>query len=56
MQSLAGLAAVLSRFTVRPAASSVRRPALDPRSGIVQTVKHGLPLMFHDRLGKAPPA
>ncbi|XP_041980384.1 cytochrome P450 6B6-like [Aricia agestis] len=54
MQSLAGLAAVLARFTVRPAPGAPRRPAVDPASGIVQSVKGGVPLVFIER--SAPPA
>ncbi|XP_023943487.2 cytochrome P450 6B6-like [Bicyclus anynana] len=53
MQSLAGLAAVLARFTVRPAPGAPRRPRLNPASGVVQSVAGGLPLLFEER---APPA
>lgn len=49
MQSLAGLAAVLSRFSVAPAPNTKRKPTLEPKAGIVQTIKGGLPLMFYDR-------
>ncbi|CAH2107765.1 unnamed protein product [Euphydryas editha] len=49
MQSLAGLAAILARFSVRPAPSTVRRPLVDPKSSIVQSVKGGLPLLFIER-------
>ncbi|XP_045446295.1 cytochrome P450 6B6-like [Melitaea cinxia] len=49
MQSLAGLAAILARFSVKPAPSTVRRPVIDPNSGIVQTIKGGLPLLFIER-------
>ncbi|XP_050350236.1 cytochrome P450 6B6-like isoform X2 [Nymphalis io] len=49
MQSLAGLAAVLSRFTVRPAPSTLRHPIVNPTSGVVQTIKGGLPLLFRER-------
>ncbi|XP_013192034.2 cytochrome P450 6B7 [Amyelois transitella] len=49
MQSLAGLAAVLARFTVKPAPASQRWPAVDPRGGIVQVVKDGIPLIFQER-------
>ncbi|XP_053619568.1 cytochrome P450 6B6-like [Plodia interpunctella] len=49
MQSLAGLAAVLSKFSVSPATSTIRWPKIDPRSDIVQTILGGLPLMFHER-------
>ncbi|XP_046966596.1 cytochrome P450 6B6-like [Vanessa cardui] len=53
MQSLAGLAAVLSRFTVRPAPSTIRHPIVNPTSGIVQTVKGGLPLLFLERKARS---
>ncbi|XP_026486304.2 cytochrome P450 6B6-like [Vanessa tameamea] len=49
MQSLAGLAAVLSRFSVRPAPNTIRRPPVNPASGIVQSIQGGLPLLFIER-------
>ncbi|XP_013192041.1 cytochrome P450 6B6-like [Amyelois transitella] len=49
MQSLAGLAAVLSKFSVSPAADTKRWPEIDPRSDIVQTIVGGLPLQFNER-------
>nr|ULR85483.1 cytochrome P450 [Spodoptera frugiperda] len=49
MQSLAGLAAVLSCFTVEPAKETVRHPVVDPLSSVVQSIKAGLPLMFRER-------
>ncbi|KAL0851479.1 hypothetical protein ABMA28_007276 [Loxostege sticticalis] len=50
MQSLAGLAAVLSQFTVEPAPESVRFPEVDPTSDVVQSPKGGkLPLIFKRR-------
>nr|AET11927.1 cytochrome P450 [Helicoverpa armigera] len=49
MQSLAGLAAVLSEFTVEPAPETLRYPVVDPQSSIVQSVQGGLPLMFRPR-------
>nr|AHW57301.1 CYP6AB47 [Chilo suppressalis] len=49
MQSLAGLAAVLSRFSVRPAPETVRHPTVSPSSDIVQSIKGGLPLLFEPR-------
>lgn len=52
MQSVAGLAAVLSRFIVRPAPSSRRHPITDPASGVVQVIKGGLPLLFIERSSK----
>ncbi|XP_063832184.1 cytochrome P450 6B2-like [Ostrinia nubilalis] len=54
MQSLAGLAAILSRFSVEPAPGSVRFPQPDPTSDIVQSPKGGkLPLIFKDRKASA---
>ena len=50
MQSLAGLAAILSRFTVEPAPETKRYPTVNPRSGFVQTIKAGLPLLFRKRI------
>ncbi|CAD0206776.1 unnamed protein product [Chrysodeixis includens] len=49
MQSLAGLAAVLSSFTVEPAPETVRHPIVDPKSAIVQSITKGLPLTFRPR-------
>ncbi|XP_013141588.1 PREDICTED: cytochrome P450 6B2-like [Papilio polytes] len=49
MQSLAGLAAVLSRYTVEPAPQTQRHPTVDPTSNIVQSVIGGIPLMFRPR-------
>ncbi|XP_045533807.1 cytochrome P450 6B6 isoform X5 [Papilio machaon] len=46
MQSLAGMAAVLSRYSVEPAPQTVRYPRVDPTSNAVQGVIGGLPLMF----------
>ncbi|KAL0884223.1 hypothetical protein ABMA27_016221 [Loxostege sticticalis] len=55
MQSLAGLAAILSRFTVEPAPESKRHVEVNPRSQIVQAVKgDSLPLMFRERKKFAP--
>ncbi|XP_046966797.1 cytochrome P450 6B6-like [Vanessa cardui] len=53
MQSLTGLAAVLSRFTVRPAPSTQRHPVINPTSGVVQLLKGGLPLLFQERKSKS---
>ncbi|KAI5644049.1 cytochrome p450 domain-containing protein [Phthorimaea operculella] len=50
MQSLAGLAAILSKFSVEPAPESVRHPVVDPKSGIVQNIAGGLPLIFRERV------
>ncbi|CAG9791114.1 unnamed protein product [Diatraea saccharalis] len=49
MQSLAGLAAVLSKFSVRPAPETVRYPRVDPPSGVVQSILGGIPLLFEER-------
>ncbi|CAD0206777.1 unnamed protein product [Chrysodeixis includens] len=49
MQSLAGLAAILSSFTVEPAPETKRIPTVDPASSVVQSISGGLPLMFHQR-------
>ncbi|OWR42836.1 P protein, partial [Danaus plexippus plexippus] len=49
MQSLAGLAAILSRFSVQPAPGAPRKPTIDTRSNIVQVIRGGLPLIFTER-------
>ncbi|XP_038221990.1 cytochrome P450 6B6-like [Zerene cesonia] len=49
MQSLAGLAAVLSKFDVSPAPGAPRHPVINPASGIVQSVVGGIPLVFRER-------
>ncbi|KAH9638029.1 hypothetical protein HF086_014890 [Spodoptera exigua] len=54
MQSLAGLAAVLAKFSVSPAPETKRELVSDPTSSIVQNIIGGIPLMFHAR--HAPPA
>lgn len=54
MQSLAGLAAVLAKFSVAPAPDTKRELESDPTSSIVQNIVGGIPLMFHAR--HAPPA
>ncbi|KAJ2952226.1 hypothetical protein O0L34_g4503 [Tuta absoluta] len=46
MQSMAGLAAILSRYTVKPSQSSVQEVKIDPSSTIAQTVKGGIPLQL----------
>ncbi|CAH0403310.1 unnamed protein product [Chilo suppressalis] len=48
MQSLAGLAALLSKFTVKPAPQSIRKPPVVPTSDLVQNID-GLPLIFIER-------
>nr|ARA91605.1 cytochrome P450 monooxygenase [Pieris rapae] len=54
MQSLAGLAAVLSRFSVYPAPGAPRYPRVNPASDIVQTVVGGVPLTFKLRESNVP--
>ncbi|XP_013141517.1 PREDICTED: cytochrome P450 6B2-like [Papilio polytes] len=50
MQSLAGLAAVLSRYSIEPAPESLRHPKIDPTSNVVQSVIGGIPLLFRPRI------
>ncbi|XP_052755391.1 cytochrome P450 6B2-like [Galleria mellonella] len=52
MQSVAGLAAVLARFTVEPASESKRELTSDPKSNIVQNILGGIPLIFRERKEK----
>ncbi|XP_059047416.1 cytochrome P450 6B5-like [Achroia grisella] len=49
MQSLAGLAAILSKFTVVPAPESKEHPETDHTANFVQAIKGGLPLLFKER-------
>lgn len=49
MQSMAGLAAVLAKFSVEPAPESVRYPKVSGGPGIVQLITAGLPLVFKER-------
>lgn len=49
MQSLAGLAAVLSKFSVEPAPTSLRHLEIEPRPGVAQSLKGGIPLLFRER-------
>ncbi|CAH2249532.1 jg18771 [Pararge aegeria aegeria] len=49
MQSLAGVATILRSFTVAPSRSSLRKPRIDPKSMIVQTILGGLPLALRQR-------
>ncbi|XP_011548335.3 cytochrome P450 6B6 [Plutella xylostella] len=44
MQSLAGLAAVLHKFSVAPSTNTLRKPITDPAAAIIQSIKGGLPL------------
>ncbi|GBP59922.1 Cytochrome P450 6B2 [Eumeta japonica] len=50
MQSLAGLAALLHKFSVEPASSSLRHPVSDPSATITQSIKGGLPLRITARV------
>ncbi|KAJ2946897.1 hypothetical protein O0L34_g16235 [Tuta absoluta] len=52
MQSQAGLAAVLSKFSVEPSPKSIRNPPLEPRINVTQSIKGGLPLVFRERKTK----
>ncbi|XP_063368031.1 cytochrome P450 6B2-like [Cydia amplana] len=49
MQSMAGLAAILSKFKVEPAPETIRKPRVEPKSSIVQGIRGGLPLLFKER-------
>ncbi|KAG7299396.1 hypothetical protein JYU34_016343 [Plutella xylostella] len=49
MQSLAGIAAILHKFSVAPSKNSLKRPIHDPSSIIVQSIQGGLPLMLYAR-------
>ncbi|XP_023946091.2 cytochrome P450 6B5-like [Bicyclus anynana] len=49
MQSLAGVATILKNFTVTPSRSSLRKPRIDPKSIIVQSIIGGLPLSLKRR-------
>ncbi|KAL0821374.1 hypothetical protein ABMA28_005962 [Loxostege sticticalis] len=49
MQSLAGLAAVLSKFTVEPAPETLRHPPVYAPAVVVQSIQGGLPLLFKQR-------
>ncbi|GBP59925.1 Probable cytochrome P450 6a20 [Eumeta japonica] len=50
MQSLAGLAALLHKFSVEPAPISLRNPVSDPTAMITQSIKGGLPLRVKARV------
>ncbi|KAM3961468.1 LOW QUALITY PROTEIN: cytochrome P450 6a2-like [Aphomia sociella] len=49
IQSLAGLAIILSQFSVVPAPETKRYPTVDPTSHVVQSVSGGFPLIFRER-------
>jgi cytochrome P450 family 6 len=49
MQSLAGIAAILSKFSIVPSKNSVRNPLIEPLSGPVQLFKGGLPVLLKHR-------
>lgn len=49
MQSLAGLAAILSKFTVEPSSSTKRKLEVNPTSNIIQSIKGGLPVRLKRR-------
>ncbi|KAL0870368.1 hypothetical protein ABMA27_005378 [Loxostege sticticalis] len=49
MQSLAGMAALLSKFDVEPAPGTKRDVPVKPQFDIVQTVQGGIPLLFRER-------
>ncbi|GBP34294.1 Cytochrome P450 6B2 [Eumeta japonica] len=44
MQSMAGMAALLHKFSVEPAEESLKNPIVDPNATLVQYIKNGLPL------------
>lgn len=54
MQSMAGLAAVLARYSVAPAPGAPRALRSDPSAIIVQNVLGGIPLLFTERDGYVP--
>ncbi|KAL4715621.1 hypothetical protein ACJJTC_006200 [Scirpophaga incertulas] len=49
MQSLAGLAAILSKFSVEPAPETKRHPPVKAQFDIVQNIADGIPLRFIER-------
>ncbi|CAH2249528.1 jg18770 [Pararge aegeria aegeria] len=49
MQTMAGVAAILKNFNVTPSRNSLRRPRIDPKSIIVQSIIGGLPLALTQR-------
>ncbi|KAM3960456.1 cytochrome P450 6B7-like [Aphomia sociella] len=53
MQSVAGLATILARFSVEPASETRKELISDPKSNIVQNIVGGIPLIFRERNGVA---
>ncbi|GBP84922.1 Probable cytochrome P450 6a20 [Eumeta japonica] len=49
MQSLAGLAALLHKYSVEPAPTTLRHPVSDPAARVTQSTKGGLPLCIKRR-------
>lgn len=49
MQSMAGLAAVLQKYTVEPAACTVRNPLPEPTGIVAEGFVGGLPLKIKKR-------
>ncbi|CAG9788227.1 unnamed protein product [Diatraea saccharalis] len=49
MQSLAGLAAILSKFTVEPALETKKNLTVEPKFDVVQNIEGGVPLLFIER-------
>lgn len=49
MQSMAGVAALLSKFSVVPSKNSVRKPQIDHTSTVVQVIIGGLPVILKRR-------
>lgn len=49
MQSLAGMAAILSKFTVEPAPQTKKHLTVEPKFDVVQSIEGGLPLLFTER-------
>lgn len=49
MQSIAGIVAILQKFSVEPAACSVRNPSPDPTGIVSEGFVGGLPLKFRKR-------
>ncbi|GBP84924.1 Probable cytochrome P450 6a20 [Eumeta japonica] len=48
-QSLAGLAALLHKYSVEPAPTTLRHPVSDPAAGLTQSIKGGVPLCIKAR-------